>query len=102
MNSTKRKRLNFINGLNICLVFAIILSGFYYLKSVDDLVNKNFELQSLKGETSLLSEEISSLESVKNSLESYENINNRIKDLKMVKVTDINYIIINDNSLAKK
>ncbi|MFA7364739.1 MAG: hypothetical protein WCZ12_00030 [Patescibacteria group bacterium] len=102
MNSTKRKRLNFINGLNICLVFAIILSGFYYLKSVDDLVNKNFELQSLKEETSLLSEEISSLESVKNSLESYENINNRIKDLKMVKVTDINYIIINDNSLAKK
>jgi cell shape-determining protein MreC len=102
MSSTKKNKLNFINALNICLVFAIILGGFYYLKSIDDIVNKNFELQNLKEKSAMLSEELSDYESVKNELESYENINGRIKDLKMVKVNDVSYITINDNSLAKK
>ncbi|PKM91465.1 hypothetical protein CVU82_02615 [Candidatus Falkowbacteria bacterium HGW-Falkowbacteria-1] len=102
MESIKSKKLNFLNGLNICLLFAVITSGFYYLKSMDDLVNKNFELQSLKEKATLLEEDNKNYEVLKNDLESYENMNARIEELKMVKVTGIKYISLGDDSLAKK
>lgn len=102
MGTIEPRKNNFLKGLNICLLFAIIVSGFYYLKSIDDLVNKNFELQSLKDKSILLEEENNNFEIMKSELESYENMSARIDDLKMVKVSGINYINAGDDSLAKK
>lgn len=102
MGTIEPRKNNFLKGLNICLLFAIIISGFYYLKSIDDLVNRNFELQSLKEKSILLEEENNNFEIMKGELESYENMSARIDDLKMVKVSGINYINAGDDSLAKK
>lgn len=102
MSSGKTKNINFISGLNLCLVLTIVVSCFYYLKSIDDLVNKNFELQNLKEKVILLEEESQNLEELKNELDSYENMHTRIDELKMVKVNDVNYINLGDDSLAKK
>ncbi|MCK9438849.1 MAG: hypothetical protein WCY43_00125 [Patescibacteria group bacterium] len=102
MGTIEPRKNNFLKGLNICLLFAIIVSGFYYLKSIDDLVNKNFELQSLKDKSILLEEENNNFEIMKSELESYESMSARIDDLKMVKVSGINYINAGDDSLAKK
>lgn len=102
MEPTKSKKFNFLNGLNVCLLFAVVVSGFYYLKSMDDLVSKNFELQNLKERKILLEEENKNYEVLKNDLESYESMNLRIEELKMVKVTGVKYISLDDDSLAKK
>lgn len=102
MGTIEAKKNNFFNGLNICLLFAIIISGFYYLKSMDDLVNKNFELQSLKEKSVSLEEENKNFEIIKSDLESYDNMIARIDELKMVKVSGINYVNAGEDSLAKK
>lgn len=102
MGTIEPRKNNFLKGLNICLLFAIVISGFYYLKSIDDLVNKNFELQSLKDKSTLLEEENKNFEIMKSELESYESMSARIDDLKMVKVSGVNYINAGDDSLAKK
>ena len=102
MNTEKSKKLKFFSALNVCVLFAIIISGFYYLKSIDDLVSKNFELQNLKEKATLLEEENRNRELLKNELESHENMIPRIEDLKMVKVNGVHYINIGDDVLAKK
>ena len=102
MESKELKKIGLINILNFCLIFTIIVSGFYYLKSMDDLVNARFELQTLKEKSTLLEEESKNLEMLRNELDSYENISTRINDLKMVRVNDIDYINLGDDSLAKR
>ncbi len=102
MGTIEPKKNNFLKGLNICLLFAVVISGFYYLKSIDDLVNKNFELQGLKDRSALLEEDNKSFEIMKSELESYESMRARIDELEMVKVSGINYINAGDDSLAKK
>lgn len=102
MGTIEAKKNNFLKGLNACLLFAIIISGFYYLKSMDDLVNKNFELQGLKERSALLEEDNKNLEIMKSELGSYESMKTRVDELKMLKVSSINYINAGDDSLAKK
>lgn len=102
MQSIKTRNVKLLSAFNLCLVFTVILGGFYFLKSIDDLMVKNLELEQLKGSLNLLQEENREMESLKNSLESYENINTRLKDLNMVKVSNIDYIIVGNDSLAKK
>ncbi|HNV12723.1 MAG TPA: hypothetical protein PK686_01520 [bacterium] len=102
MGTIEPKKNNFLKGLNVCLLFAVVISGFYYLKSIDDLVNKNFELQGLKEKSVLLEEENKNFEILKSELESYDSMSARIDELQMVKVSGINYINAGEDSLAKK
>lgn len=102
MGTIEPKKNNFLKGLNVCLLFAVVISGFYYLKSIDDLVNKNFELQGLKEKSVLLEEENENFEILKSELESYDSMSARIDELQMVKVSGINYINAGEDSLAKK
>ena len=102
MGTIEPKKNNFLKGLNVCLLFAVVISGFYYLNSIDDLVNKNFELQGLKEKSVLLEEENKNFEILKSELESYDSMSARIDELQMVKVSGINYINAGEDSLAKK
>lgn len=102
MNKTKKNKNKFFVGLNLCLVFMFVLGALYFLKSMDDLMVKNLELEQLKLKLNYLQEERQEMESTKNNLESYENISLRLKDLKMVRVASIDYINTGDDSLAKK
>ncbi len=87
---------------NLFLVVILVVSGFYFLKSMDDAIVKNLELEQLKGQVGFLENENREMQVLKNNLESYENISSRLKDMNMVKITDIKYIEATKDSLAKK
>jgi len=102
MSTTKNNKNKFFAALNMCLVVILIMGALYFLKSMDDLMVKNLELEQLKLKLNYLQEERQEMESVKNNLESYENISSKLKDLNMVKVANIDYINAGEDSLAKK
>lgn len=102
MTTKNLKKNRLLSALNLCLVFAVIVCGFYFIKSIDDLMVKNLELDQLKGQLNTLEEEKKEMESAKNTLESYENISARLQELNMVKVANIDYISVGEDALAKK
>lgn len=102
MSTIKKEKNKIISALNLCLVIFLMLGGFFFLKSIDDVMVKNLELEQSRAKLDLLREEKQDMELKKNSLESYENVSSRLKDLKMVKVADIDYISVGDDSLAKR
>ncbi len=102
MSTTKNNKNKFLSAVNLCLVLVVVLGGLYFLKTMDDVMVKNLELEQLKTELNILQEEKQELDYKKNALGSYESISTRLEDLKMVKVTDIEYISIGEDSLAKK
>jgi len=91
-----------LKTFNLFLVVILLVSGFYFLKSMDDAIVKNLELEQLKGQVGFLENENREMQVLKNNLESYENISSRLKDMNMVKITDIKYIEVTKDSLAKK
>ncbi len=102
MSTIKQNKNKFLSAVNLCLVLVVVLGGLYFLKSMDDVMVKNLELEQLKTELNVLQEEKQELDYKKNALGSYENVSTRLEDLKMVKVTDIEYISVGEDSLAKK
>ncbi|MDD3711259.1 MAG: hypothetical protein PHP37_01495 [Patescibacteria group bacterium] len=102
MSTIKKEKNKIISALNLCLVIFLMLGGFFFLKSIDDVMVKNLELEQSRAKLDLLREEKQDMELKKNSLESYENVSSRLKDLQMVKVADIDYISVGDDSLAKR
>ena len=102
MSTTKNNKNKFLSAVNLCLVLVVVLGGLYFLKTMDDVMVKNLELEQLKTELNILQEEKQELDYKKNALGSYESISTRLEDLKMVKVTDIEYISVGEDSLAKK
>lgn len=102
MSTTKNNKNKLLSAVNLCLVFVVVLGGFYFLKNMDDAMIKKVELDQLKTELNVLQEEKQELDYKKNILSSYENVSTRLQDLKMVKVVDIEYISIGEDSLAKR
>lgn len=87
---------------NFCLVMLLFLGGMYFLKSIDDLMMRSVELDQLKSRLEVLQLENKEKQAEKNYLESYENISSRLRDLRMVKISNIDYIKIGEDPLAKK
>ena len=102
INNQVDSRNKILSAFNLCLVMIFLVGGFYFLKSMDDVMVKNLELEQLKTQLTSLENKNSELESSKNSLESYENISSRLQNMNMVKVTNIKYIDTAKDSLAKK
>ncbi len=102
MSKIIKKNKSFLGALNLCLLMTLLVGGLFFIKSMDDVMTKNLELDNLKGKLVLLEEEKDEMESQKNNLESYENISSKLNDLAMVKVSNIDYISLGDDSLAKK
>lgn len=97
----KKRKINFeiINKFLFCL---IITMGVYYVVSINDLAIKGFVLQELKAEAQGLSDDNTQMQLAVMKLESYENIEKRAQELNMVKVGKIDYITVNDSSVAKR
>jgi hypothetical protein len=102
MIKSKKRKNKIFGAFNVCLIFMVIVGGFYFLKSMDDLMIKKLELENLNNKLELLKEEKQSMEAKKNILESYDNISHRIDDLGMVRVSSVDYISIGDDSLARR
>jgi Tfp pilus assembly protein PilO len=102
INNQVGSKNKILGAFNLCLVVMFLVGGFYFLKSMDDVMVKNLELEQLKSQLTSLENKNSELESSKNKLESYESVSSRLKNLSMVKVIDIKYINTAKDSLAKK
>jgi len=102
MSKIIRKNKSFLGALNLCLLMTLLVGALFFIKSMDDLMTKNLELDNLKAKLVLLEEKKGEMESQKNNLESYENISSRLNDLSMIKISNIDYISLGDDSLAKK
>lgn len=102
MTTTKKEKNKVLGAFNLCLVMLVVVGGLFFLKSMDDIMVKNVELEESKAQLELLQEERQDMEARKNSLESYESVSSRLQDLKMVKVSDIDYINVGEDSLAKR
>jgi cell division protein FtsL len=81
---------------------TIIILIIVYIVSINDLSIKSFTLQAAKNEIADLQKENDRLNLAVMNLDSYDNINRRAKELKMVKVDKIEYIEIKDGVVAKK
>lgn len=85
------------------LLFALfIVVGLYYLALANDLSVKGFALSDLKQERNRLSEANNKLELEVMALSSYGSISQRIGNLKMVAVGNIDYISGGSDLVAKK
>ena len=91
-----------IKFVNLLLAVLIVSSGFSYLVSINKLVVSGFKLQSLRQKVEALSSENEAIAAQQVSLESYANLEQKIKDLKMVAVDKIDYITPAPEVLAKQ
>ncbi|MFA4834025.1 MAG: hypothetical protein WC619_04255 [Patescibacteria group bacterium] len=92
---------NFKN-LNKFLFVVIVAAGVYYLTGINDLTVKGFKLQEEKNKINLLAEENAVLGLKVTGLESYNNLSERAKELKMVVAGEIDYITVQSGIVAKK
>ncbi len=84
------------------LIILIIFSGIYYVISINDLSARGFVMQELKVKLAAISNKNKDMELKIMELESYENIEQRADNLKMVKVDKIDYFTIVNEAMAKK
>ncbi|MBU0879523.1 cell division protein FtsL, partial [Patescibacteria group bacterium] len=88
--------------INLAILFIIIVSGVYYLIGTNDLTVKGFSQEKLREKNRQLAKENENLELSITSLSSYNNINSRIKNLKMVAVNNVDYLEVGVNVVARR
>ncbi len=91
-----------ISLINKVLFSIIIASGIFYVVSINDLADKSFVLEDLKNQSGVLINANEDYEFIVMGLESYENIDKRAQELKMVKVDKVNYLSAGSSFVAKK
>lgn len=95
------RRLN-LRFLNLFLGSITVLLSGYYLVNVNDLTVKGFALRELKSEATILTSENLDKEAKIMNLQSYSNLNEKVKKLNMVAVGEVEYLTINQTVLARK
>lgn len=95
------KRLN-LKLVNLVLGAVVFLIGGYYLVNINDLTVKGFALRELKSEATMLTSENLDQETKVMNLQSYGNLNEKVKKLNMVAVGEVEYLTINQTALARK
>lgn len=98
----KNKTLLFHKMFNRFIMVMILISGIYFVISANDLSIKGFVLQELKLELADINKENKNINLKIMELESYDNISKKAKDLRMVKVEKMDYILVNPDVVAKK
>jgi len=95
------KRLN-LRLVNLFLGALVVLIGGYYLVDINDLIVKGFALRELKSQGTILASENLDQETKVMNLQSYSNLNNKIKKLNMVAVGEVEYLTVTQPTLARK
>jgi len=99
----QKNKIIILQKIIIKFIFClIIICGISYVISVNNLSIKGFVLADLKLKVSELQKENENIELKVMNLESYENINKRANELKMVKVDKIDYITKINDFVAKR
>jgi len=102
--NSKRKKRNILSWklLSGTIIFLAVFLGLSYIITINDLAVKGIVLEELKKEAAKQNNLTNDYELAIMEMESYDNINKRAKDMNMVKVDKIDYITINNESVAKK
>lgn len=88
--------------LNQCLFVLAAILSVYYVMAANDLSIKGFELNGLKNKINELSRENENFKLQTMSMESYNNLNERVAKLNMVAVDEIAYISGENQVVVKK
>lgn len=95
------KRLN-LKIVNIFLGGSILVLSIFYLVNINDLTVKGFALKELKSSSNLLLSDNKDYEAKIMNLQSYNNLNDKVKKLNMVAVSDVEYLSVNTGTIARK
>jgi len=98
----KKSNIFKIKLVNLFLIALIFVSGGFYLTGMNNLVVKGFELQKLKHQAESLANENQEISARKVALESYRNIDSKLRDLNMVAIDKIEYLAATDEVIAKR
>ena len=101
-NNKKRDYCHLLAVANRFLLALVLVCGVYFVVSINDLSIKGFVLQELKTEIAKLENDKKNVELSIMKLESYENINQKASDLKMVKVDKIDYVTVANGAVAMR
>lgn len=97
----KKCRLN-LKLFSRVIFSLVIIAGVYYLVGVNDIVIQSFVLENKKGQAEDLRKEKERLELKAMSLNSYNNLLERVKKVGMVKASEVDYLEILPPAVAKK
>lgn len=100
-NPKECKRLN-LRIVNSLLGGLIVVLGIFYLVNINDLTVKGFALKELKSQSNLLISDNKDCEAKIMNLQSYNNLNDKVKKLNMVAVSEVEYLSVNTNIIARK
>ena len=104
VNSARYFRKNILNlkNANKVLFCLIIVLGIFYVAGANDLAIKGFALSDLKEQSGKIAAENKKLELTIMTLSSLNAISEKVNNLKMVAVGNINYINGSNDTVAKK
>lgn len=97
-----KKNVFSFKALNKVLFVFIIVLGIFYIAGTNDLAIQGFALSDLKEQRNKLTAENKKMENRAMTLSSYNVISERIDNLKMVAVGEINYINGSKEVVARK
>jgi hypothetical protein len=100
-HSKTNRRLD-LKIINAILGGVTVILGLFYLVNINDLTVKGFALKELKSSSNLLLSDNRDYEAKIMNLQSYNNLNDKIKKLKMVAVSEVEYLSTNNGVIARK
>ncbi len=96
---TRTISLRFVNKIFMIL---LLVSGVYYITTINDLVVKGFVLQDLKAKVEVLRDDNRTMDARAVALKSCNDLSSRIDGLGMVTADKIEYIKVGKGILAAK
>ncbi|MFH1661838.1 MAG: hypothetical protein ABIA02_01960 [Candidatus Falkowbacteria bacterium] len=102
MKQKHKTKIFNLKMFNRFLFILIIASSVCYLKGINDLSVNGFKIQELKHKISIISEENKENELKIMALESLNNLDEKVKELNMVAVGEIDYITSSIEVVAMK
>lgn len=91
-----------LKNFNKILFVIIIAAGVYYIAGINDLAIKGYALSDLKEQRNKLATGNNKLELKAMTLSSYGAISEKINNLKMVAVGNVEYLAAGTETVAKK
>lgn len=100
-HSKTNRRLD-LKIINAILGGVTVILGLFYLVNINDLTVKGFALKELKSSSNLLLSDNRDYEAKIMNLQSYNNLNDKIKELNMVAVAEVEYLSTTNGVIARK
>ena len=97
-----KSRIFNLRNLNKLIAVLILILGGYYVVNINAMVVDGFKLQTLQKNLNSLTDLNKTLEYQKMNYESYNQVSQRVKDLKMVAANNVDYIEVANGVVARR